>query len=144
MITKSFLLDVDDFGRVALACREVANQDYLGIKISKDEVIHTIQCEHVQCTYLTGMQRCRCWCEWCSSILGLNLMNVSHCQTGSSMALLIPVQKTQPWASNCVLVMPWCDSCRVPRTLSLSDGGMMRASLWTSPSSRVSDSKCCQ
>ena len=55
MITKPFLQDVDDFGRVALACREVVYQDYLGGEISKDEVIHTIQCENVQCTYLPGM-----------------------------------------------------------------------------------------
>ena len=47
MITKPFLQDMDDFGRVALACREVAYWDYLGIEISKDEVIHTIQCENV-------------------------------------------------------------------------------------------------
>ena len=43
MITKPFLQDVVGFGRVALACREVAYQDYLGIEISRDEVIHTIQ-----------------------------------------------------------------------------------------------------
>ena len=42
MITKSFLQDVDDFGRVALACKEVVFQDYLGIEISKGEVIHII------------------------------------------------------------------------------------------------------
>ena len=47
MITKPFLQDVDHFGRVALACREVAYQDYLGIEISKDKIMHTIQCENV-------------------------------------------------------------------------------------------------
>ena len=46
MITKLFLQDVDDFGRVALASWEVAYLDYLGIDINKDEVIHTIQCEN--------------------------------------------------------------------------------------------------
>ena len=73
-----------------------------------------------------------------------NLMHVSHCQTASSMALLKPGEKTQPQAGNCVLMMPWCDWCRVPRTFSLSDGGMIRASPQiTSPSSTVSDSQCC-
>ena len=71
MITKPFFQDVDDFGRVILACGEVVYQDYLGIEISKDEVIHTIQCEDVQCTYLPGTWRCRCWYEWYSSILSL-------------------------------------------------------------------------
>ena len=45
MITKPFLQDVGDFDRVTLACREAVYQDYLGIEISKDEVIHTIQIE---------------------------------------------------------------------------------------------------
>ena len=44
---KPFFQDVDDFGRVTLASREVAYQDYLGIEISKNEVMHTIQCEDV-------------------------------------------------------------------------------------------------
>ena len=47
MITKPFFQDVDDFGRVTLACEEVVYQDYLGIGISKDEVVNTIQCEDV-------------------------------------------------------------------------------------------------
>ena len=68
MITKPFFQDVNNF---TLACSEVVYQDYLRMEVSKDEVIHTIQCEDVQCTYLPGTCRCRCWCEWCSSILGL-------------------------------------------------------------------------
>ena len=71
MTTKPFFQDVDDFDRVTVACREVVYQDYLGIEVSKDGVIHTIQCEDVWCTYLLGMWRCRCWCEWCSTLLGL-------------------------------------------------------------------------
>ena len=47
MITKSFLQDVDDLGRLAFAYREVSYKDYLGIEVSKDRVIHTIQCENV-------------------------------------------------------------------------------------------------
>ena len=47
MITKSFFQDMDNFGRVTLASGEVAYTDYLGIEVSKDEVIHTIQCEDV-------------------------------------------------------------------------------------------------
>ena len=66
MITKPFFQGVDDFGRVALACREAAYQDELGSEISEDEMM---QCENIQCTDLPGV--CRCWCEWCSSILGL-------------------------------------------------------------------------
>ena len=42
MIAKLFFQDVDDFDIVTLACWEVAHQDYLGIEVSKDEVIHTI------------------------------------------------------------------------------------------------------
>ena len=41
----------------------------------------------------------------------LNLMHIPHCQTVSSMALLIPGQNIQLQAINCVLVMPWCDWC---------------------------------
>ena len=73
------------------------------------------------------MWRCRCWCEWCKSILGLKSHTCLHYQTTSSIPLVIPGQKTQLWASNCVLVMPWCDWSRVPRTFSLSDGVMIRA-----------------
>ena len=47
MITKPFFQDVVDFSRVTLSCGKVAHQDYLGIEVSKDEVIHTIQCENV-------------------------------------------------------------------------------------------------
>ena len=71
MIIKSFFQDVDDFGSITLACREVAYQDYLGIEVSKDEVIHTIQCEDIWCIYLLGMWRYRCWCELWNSILDL-------------------------------------------------------------------------
>ena len=80
-----------------------------------------------------------------AAFCALNLMHISHCQTASLMTLMIPGQKTHPWASNCVLVMSWCDWCSVPRTFSLSDGEMMRASPWDlSPSSTVSDSQCYQ
>ena len=71
MITKLFLQDVDYVGRVALASREVVHQDYLGIEISKDEVIHNIKCENAQCTYLPGMCSYSSWWEWGYSILGL-------------------------------------------------------------------------
>ena len=68
---------------------------------------------------------------------------ISHCQTASSMGLLMPGQKMHQQTSNCVLLMPWCDWCRVPRNFSLSDSGMMRVSTQnTSPSSTVSGSWC--
>ena len=47
MIIKPFFQGADDVGRVTLACGGFAYQDYLGIEVSKDEVIHTIQYEDV-------------------------------------------------------------------------------------------------
>ena len=72
-------------------------------------------------------------------------VQVSHCQTASSMALFMPSQKTHPCADNWALVVTfwnWWSCCSI---LSLSDGGMMRASPHrTRPSSTVRVSQCCQ
>ena len=74
-----------------------------------------------------------------------NQVQVSHCQTASSMALFMPSQKTHPWANNCALMVPWWNWWSCCSTYSLSDGGMMRASpCRTRPSSMARVSQCCQ
>ena len=77
-----------------------------------------------------------------AAFLASNQVQVSHCQTASSMALFMPGQKTHPHANNWALVVPWWSCCSI---LSLSDGGVMRASQHrTRPSSMVRVSQCCQ
>ena len=93
------------------------------------------------------MWRCRsmCWHEWCSSILGLESHAYFILPNSSFNGLVDTGPEDTSTASSCDLVMPWCDWHSVPRTFSLSDGGVMRTSLWNmSPSSTVSDSQCCQ
>ena len=87
-------------------------------------------------------KRCGCRCDRCCSILLWNWVQVSHWQTTSSMALLMPGQKKLPCASNCNFVIPWWNWCR---TLSLLAGGMTSASPHrTRLSLTVSISLCCQ
>ena len=74
-----------------------------------------------------------------------NQEQVSHWQTTTSMALLMPGQKKLPCASNCDFVIPWWNWCSWCRVLSLSAGGMTSASpCRTRPSSTVRVSWCCQ
>ena len=74
-----------------------------------------------------------------------NWVQVSHWQTTSLMALLMPGQKKLPCVSNCDFIIPWWNWCSWCRTLSFSAGGMMSASACrTRPSSMVRVSLCCK
>ena len=74
-----------------------------------------------------------------------NQVQVSHCQTASSMALFMPSQKTHPHANNWDLVVPWWNLWSCCSILYLSDGGTMRTSpCRTWPSTMVRVSQCCQ
>ena len=74
-----------------------------------------------------------------------NWVQVSHWQTTSWMALLMPGQKKLLCVSNCDFVIPWWNWCSWCRTISFSAGGMMSASPYrTRPSSMVRVSLCCQ
>ena len=74
-----------------------------------------------------------------------NWVQLSHWQTTSLMALLMPGQKKLPCARNCDFVIPWWNWCSWCRVLFLLAGGMMRASpRRTRLSSMVRISQCCQ
>ena len=74
-----------------------------------------------------------------------NQVQVSHCQTASSMVLFMLAQKTHQHVNNWALVVPWWNWWSCCSILSFSDGGMMRASPHrTRPSSMVRASQCCQ
>ena len=53
-----------------------------------------------------------------ASFWAWNLMQFHIAKQLPSMALLIPGQKSQSLASNCVFVMPWCYLSQVQRTFS--------------------------
>ena len=74
-----------------------------------------------------------------------NRVQVSHCQTASSMALFMPGQKAHPHGNNWALVVPWWNWWSCCSILSPSDGRMMRASSQRRrPSSMMRVSRCCQ
>ena len=74
-----------------------------------------------------------------------NWVQVSHCWTASSTALLMPGQKTHPWVNNCALVAAWWNWWSCWSILSPSDRGTMRASpCRMRPCSTVRVSHCSQ